>query len=92
MAAGAGFSTSVRGVTFHNGKSLTSADIVANVQYHAGPDSVSAAKPLFAGLVSVRALTPFSSRNRSERTGCGFPLLDGRLSPWDCAVRWRGAT
>ncbi len=64
-----------QGVTFHNGKTLTAADVVANMQYHAGDDSVSAAKPLFASMVSVRALTPSQVEVVLNEPDVGFPSL-----------------
>jgi peptide/nickel transport system substrate-binding protein len=44
-----------KGVEFHNGKSLDANDVVASFQYHLGADSKSAAKPLLADLVEVKA-------------------------------------
>ena len=37
-----------KGVTFHNGKTLTAADVVATYNYHRGEGSKSAAKPIMA--------------------------------------------
>jgi peptide/nickel transport system substrate-binding protein len=44
-----------RGVEFHNGKSLTAADVVANMNYHRGENSKSAAKGLLSAITEVRA-------------------------------------
>ena len=44
-----------KGVEFHNGKSLDSADVVASIQHHRGEDSKSAAKAILEPLVEVKA-------------------------------------
>jgi peptide/nickel transport system substrate-binding protein len=44
-----------KGVEFHNGKSLTSEDVVASINHHLGEDSKSAAKGIMSGVVSVKA-------------------------------------
>ena len=44
-----------KGVEFHNGKSLTSEDVVASLNHHLGEDSKSAAKGILSGVVSVKA-------------------------------------
>ena len=44
-----------KGVEFHNGKSLTSEDVVASINHHLGEESKSAAKGIMAGVVSVKA-------------------------------------
>ena len=43
------------GVTFHNGKSLTPADVVASIQHHMGPDSKSAVKAFVSQITEVKA-------------------------------------
>jgi peptide/nickel transport system substrate-binding protein len=44
-----------RGVTFHNGKEMTAADVVYSLNRHRGLDSKSAAKSLMAGVADVKA-------------------------------------
>lgn len=44
-----------RGVTFHNGRSLTAADVVWSINMHRGADSRSAAKVLLEPVTDVRA-------------------------------------
>lgn len=44
-----------RGVTFHDGKSLTPADVVYSLNRHVGEKSTSAAKALMAGVSSIVA-------------------------------------
>ena len=44
-----------KGVEFHNGKSITSDDVVASVNHHRGEESRSAAKALLEAIVDVKA-------------------------------------
>ena len=44
-----------KGVEFHNGKSLDAADVIASFNYHRGPESKSAAKPLLADVGDIKA-------------------------------------
>ncbi|MBI3898265.1 MAG: ABC transporter substrate-binding protein [Gammaproteobacteria bacterium] len=44
-----------KGVTFHNGKMLTPADVVYSINHHRGSDSTSGAKPLLSSVVDVKA-------------------------------------
>ncbi len=44
-----------QGVEFHNGKSLTPADIVYSLNLHRGDDSTSPAKPLLDAVTNIRA-------------------------------------
>lgn len=44
-----------KGVTFHDGKPLTPADVVASIKHHMGKDSKSAAKSVLAGVGDVAA-------------------------------------
>ena len=43
-----------QGVEFHNGKSLTTDDVVASINMHRGDDTPSAAKGVFSGISDVR--------------------------------------
>jgi peptide/nickel transport system substrate-binding protein len=43
------------GVEFHDGRTMTSADVVASINHHRGDDSTSAAKPLVAPIVDITA-------------------------------------
>lgn len=43
-----------KGVEFHNGKSLDSADVVASIMHHVGENTKSAAKGIMSGIVSVK--------------------------------------
>ncbi|MDE2728150.1 MAG: ABC transporter substrate-binding protein [Gemmatimonadota bacterium] len=44
-----------KGVEFHNGKSLTPADVIWSINHHLGEDSTSAVKPFFSGLKEMKA-------------------------------------
>ncbi|GAB5470361.1 MAG: ABC transporter substrate-binding protein [Rhodospirillales bacterium] len=44
-----------KGVTFSNGRTVTARDVVASIDHHRGVDSNSGAKPLVAGIESLRA-------------------------------------
>ena len=43
------------GVTFHSGKSLTTEDVIASINYHRGEGSTSAAGPLVAEIQEIHA-------------------------------------
>ena len=43
-----------QGIEFHNGKSLTTDDVVASINFHRGEDTTSAAKGVFSGITDVR--------------------------------------
>ena len=43
-----------RGVTFHNGKSLTADDVIASFNYHRGEDSKSGGKALLDAVTAIR--------------------------------------
>jgi peptide/nickel transport system substrate-binding protein len=44
-----------KGVTFHNGKELTAADVVYSINHHRGKDSKSPAKALIASVTDLKA-------------------------------------
>jgi len=43
------------GVTFHNGKDVVAADVIASLNHHRGEDSGSAAAPIVEAIVDIRA-------------------------------------
>src|SRR4029077_10966205 len=47
-----------KGVPFHNGKSLTPADIIASYRHHMGANSKSAAKSLLTAVTDIKADGP----------------------------------
>jgi peptide/nickel transport system substrate-binding protein len=44
-----------KGVEFHNGKSFTSADVIASINHHRNKDSKSSAKPLLKTVENIKA-------------------------------------
>jgi len=47
-----------KGVTFHNGKTLTPDDVIASYRHHMGPDSKSAAKTFLNAVTDIKADGP----------------------------------
>ena len=64
-----------KGITFHNGKPLTSEDVVATINYHIGPDSKSPAKSVLSNLVSVKADGPDTVIFELNGGNADFPYL-----------------
>ena len=44
-----------KGITFHDGRSMTADDVVNTINYHIGPDSKSPAKSVLSSVTSVKA-------------------------------------
>ena len=44
-----------RDATFHDGRPVTAADVIASINYHRGDDATSAAKPLLSDITAIRA-------------------------------------
>ncbi|TDQ80799.1 peptide/nickel transport system substrate-binding protein [Dongia mobilis] len=44
-----------KGVTFHDGRTVTADDVVASYKHHMGPDSKSAAKSILASVAEIKA-------------------------------------
>jgi peptide/nickel transport system substrate-binding protein len=44
-----------KGVTFHNGKTMTADDVIASMNQHRGDDSKSVGKPILAPVISIKA-------------------------------------
>jgi peptide/nickel transport system substrate-binding protein len=64
-----------KGVTFHNGKTVTSDDVVATMNYHMGPDSKSSGKALLAAVSSVKADGPETVVFELSGPNADFPYL-----------------
>lgn len=62
-----------KGVTFHNGKTLTSEDVVGTINYHNGPDSKSAGKAYLAGLATAKADGPDTVIMELKGADADFP-------------------
>ncbi len=63
-----------RGVTFHSGKSLTSADVVASLNLHRGEGSASGAATLMAGVEEIVADGPAHVIVRLAAPNADFPV------------------
>jgi peptide/nickel transport system substrate-binding protein len=72
-----------KGATYHDGKTFTSDDVVANVMYHTGPDSKSPAKALLSGVTSVKADGPETVVFELSAGNADFPYL---LSAYQMAM------
>ena len=64
-----------KGLTFHNGKSLTSEDVVASIQHHQGEASKSAAKSLLAAVTAVKADGPDTVIFELSGGNADFPFI-----------------
>jgi peptide/nickel transport system substrate-binding protein len=62
-----------KGVTFHNGKSLTADDVVGTINYHNAADSKSPAKAYLTGVASVKADGPETVVFELKGADAGFP-------------------
>ena len=66
-----------KGVTFHDGKPLTSADVVYSLQRHLDPAVGSIAKPLAAQMVEIKATGPDEVRITLAAANADFPVVLG---------------
>lgn len=64
-----------RGVTFHNGKSLTTTDVIESYRHHMGPKSRSGAKAVMAQVVDVRADGPDTVVLMLKDSNPDFPYM-----------------
>lgn len=64
-----------RGLTFHNGKSLTSRDVVETINYHRGPNSKSGAKGVLTGIADVTADGPETVIFTLKSGNADFPYV-----------------
>ena len=87
-----------KGITFHNGKTLTADDVVATINYHIGPDSKSPAKgvltnrhvgqggrPRHGGRSTSTAATPTSPTCSRTITCRSIPPEDGKIQ-WEKGI------
>ena len=76
-----------QGVEFHNGKTMTSEDVVASFNHHMGEDSTSAAKGLLTAVKSLKA----DGKNRVifelESANADFPYI---VSDYHISIRPAG--
>lgn len=64
-----------KGVTFHNGRDVTSADVVASFLHHVGPDSKSSGKDFLSALESVEADGPLTVIFKLTASNADFPFI-----------------
>jgi peptide/nickel transport system substrate-binding protein len=64
-----------KGITFHNGKSLTADDVVATINYHIGADSKSPAKAVLSSVTGVKADGPETVIFELSGGNADFPFL-----------------
>ena len=87
-----------KGATFHDGKTVTSDDVIASLQHHRGEDSKSAAKSLLEPIVDMKADGPETIVFTLNAGSADFPYLvsdyhlpimpakDGKAD-WESGVR-----
>ena len=64
-----------KGVEFHNGKSLTSADVVASLNLHREADTRSIGAPMFSSVSDVTALDSHTVRVKLNGPNADFPYV-----------------
>ena len=64
-----------QGVEFHNGKTMTSEDVLASLQYHMGDESKSAAKGLLTSVTSMKADGPNRVIIELASANADFPFI-----------------
>lgn len=64
-----------RGVTFHDGKPLTPADVVASFRHHMGEDSGSAAKSLLESVTDIQGDGPETVIFSLREANADFPFI-----------------
>jgi len=74
-----------QGVEFHNGKTMTSEDVVASYNHHMGEDSTSAAKGLLTQVKSLKA----DGKNKKRAKNTGICINPGIQPPIGLAPAFR---
>ncbi len=64
-----------KGITFHDGKSLTTDDIIQSFQYHLAPGSTSGARSVLAQIDSIKADGPDTIVFNLKSGSADFPFL-----------------
>jgi peptide/nickel transport system substrate-binding protein len=64
-----------KGITFHDGRTLTADDVVATINYHIGADSKSPAKSVLSSVVGVKADGPNTVVFDLKGGNADFPFL-----------------
>ena len=78
-----------KGVTFHSGKSMTSADVVDSLNHHRGEKTTSAAKALLADVTDISADGDHAITIKLKAAQCRSPLPFVRLPPCYPAIQGR---
>ena len=76
-----------KGIEFHNGKTLTSADVLATFEHHGGENSKSAAKGLLTAVKSIKADGPNTVVFELEGANADFPYV---VSDYHISIRPEG--
>jgi peptide/nickel transport system substrate-binding protein len=88
-----------KGVTFHNGRAVTSDDVVASILHHQGENSKSAAKSLLASVKAVKADGPETVIFELDGGNADFPYIvsdyhmpimpkkDDGTADWESGIR-----
>jgi peptide/nickel transport system substrate-binding protein len=76
-----------KGVEFHNGKTLTAADVVATMEHHGGEGSKSAANGLLSPVKSVKADGANTVVFELETPNADFPFI---ISDYHISIRPEG--
>lgn len=63
------------GITFHDGRSLTAKDVIASINFHRGEASTSAAKPIVAPIVDLKADGDMRVVFSLEAGNADFPFI-----------------
>ncbi|MEQ9490302.1 MAG: ABC transporter substrate-binding protein [Alphaproteobacteria bacterium] len=64
-----------KGMTFHNGKTVTARDVIASLNHHRGEDATSAAKPIVAAITDIREDDPSTIVISLEGGNADFPFI-----------------
>ena len=64
-----------KGITYHDGRTLTAEDVVATINYHIGPDSKSPAKSVLSSVTSVKTDGPDTVIFELKGGNADFPFL-----------------
>ncbi len=64
-----------KGVTFHNGKEMTAADVIFSINHHRGPDSRSVAGALVAAIEDIRETAPHEVTITLSSSNADLPFI-----------------
>ncbi len=72
-----------KNVTFHNGKSLTPADVIYSLNHHRGKDSKSSAKAVLSAVTEIKETAPNEITFTLETGNADFPYV---LADWHLII------